>query len=57
VVTETPTGRGDVGDERGVGQPVAGDLAQRILARLGPQIRDVVKTEIYDGLTPVTITL
>lgn len=57
MVTETPAGRGDVGDERGIGQPVARDPAQRVLACLGPQISDVVETEIYDGLTPVTMTL
>jgi hypothetical protein len=54
---ETPAGRGDVGDQRGVGQPVPGNLAQRLLPRLAEQIADVVDAEIYDGLTPVTMTL
>jgi hypothetical protein len=57
VLTETLAGRGDIGDERGVVQTVAGDLAQCVRTRLGPQISDVAETEIYDGLTPVTMTL
>jgi hypothetical protein len=49
--------RSDVGDERGVGQPISGHLAQRPLPRLATQIGDGFKVEIYDGLTPVTMTL
>ena len=48
---------GDVGDERGVAQPMRGDFAQRPLSCVATQIRDVIETEIYDGLTPVTMTL
>ena len=57
VVTETLTRRGDVGDQRGVGQPEVGDFAQRPLSRVAAQICDVVEAELYDGLTPVTMTL
>ena len=56
-LTERCSRRGDVGDQRGVGQPVAVDLAQRPLPASLTQIGDVVEAEIYDGLTPVTMTL
>ncbi|MDT5190722.1 MAG: hypothetical protein QOI28_2973, partial [Mycobacterium sp.] len=45
------------GDPRGVGQPVPGDLGQRVRPFVALQIRDVVERERYDGLTPVTMTL
>ena len=57
VVTEGCSRRSDVGDQRGVGQPIACDFAQRALPRLAPQIGDVIQTKRYDGLTPVTMTL
>jgi hypothetical protein len=56
-VTETVTHGGDVGDSRGNGEPKPVDLDQIPRARRGPQIGDVVETEGYDGLTPVTMTL
>ena len=56
-LTERCSCRSDIGDQRGIGQPVAVDHAQRPLPRLATQIGDVVKAEIYDGLTPVTMTL
>jgi hypothetical protein len=55
--TETPTCPGDVGDQRGVGELQTGDVAQCLRADVATQIGDVVEAEIYDGLTPVTITL
>jgi hypothetical protein len=57
VVAETRTHRGDVGKQGGVAQPIRGDFAQCPLSRVANQIGDVIETEIYDGLTPVTITL
>jgi hypothetical protein len=56
-ITERRSHRSDVGDERGVGQPIACDFTQRALPRFAAQIGDVVQTERYDGLTPVIITL
>ena len=56
-VTELPSYRSDVGDPGRVRQPVAVDVAQRLRSRLAPQIGDGFKAEIYDGLTPVTMTL
>jgi len=44
-VTETRTRRGDVGNPRGFGQPVACDLAQRARAFVAAQICDVVERE------------
>ena len=57
MIAELPSYRRDVGDAGGVGQPVAVDLAQRVGTRFAAQIGDVGETEIYDGLTPVTMTL
>ena len=34
-----------------------GDVVQRLPTRVAAQIRDVVESKTYDGLTPVTITL
>jgi hypothetical protein len=45
-VTETRTRRSDVGYPRGVGQPVACDLAQCARAFVAAQIRDVVEPEL-----------
>ena len=56
-VTETPTRPSDVGDQRGVGELEAGNVAQRLRAFVASQIADIVEPEFYDGLTPVTITL
>ena len=56
-ISETLTRRSDVGDEGGIGEPEASDLTQRLRACFAAQIGDVVEAEIYDGLTPVTITL
>jgi hypothetical protein len=56
-ITERRSHRSDVGDQRGVGQPIACNFAQRALTRFAAQIGDVVQTERYDGLTPVIITL
>jgi hypothetical protein len=57
VVTETRTHRGDVGNQGGVSELEVSDFAQRPLSCVATQIGDVIETEIYDGLTPVTITL
>ena len=43
--------------QRGVGQPIVGDLAQRLRPGLAAQVSDVGDAELYDGLTPVTMTL
>jgi hypothetical protein len=56
-LTETPTRPSDVGDQRGVGELKTGNVAQRLRAFGAPQIADIGEPEIYDGLTPVTITL
>ena len=56
-VTETVTHRGNVGNPRCIGEPKPVDLAQIPRARVGAQVADVVETEGYDGLTPVTMTL
>ena len=56
-ITELLTRRGDVGNQRGIGESEAVDLAQVPRARVGPQVGDVVETKRYDGLTPVTMTL
>ena len=56
-LTETLTRRGDVGDQCGRREPQVGDVAQRLPTRVAAQIRDVVESKTYDGLTPVTITL
>ncbi|BBY90858.1 hypothetical protein MGALJ_05270 [Mycobacterium gallinarum] len=55
--TETLTRRGDIGDQCGIGEPQVSDFAQRLLADGAAQVLDVVEPKIYDGLTPVTITL
>ena len=57
MVAELPSYRGDVGNPRRIGQPVAVDVAQRLRSRLAAQIGDGIEAEIYDGLTPVTMTL
>jgi hypothetical protein len=56
-LTESPTRRSDVGDQRGRSEPQVCDVAQRMAARVAAQIGDVVESKTYDGLTPVTITL
>ena len=55
--TESRSYRVDVGNPRGVAQLVAIDVAERLRSRLAAQIADRVDGEIYDGLTPVTMTL
>ena len=59
-VTELPSYRSDVGDPGRIRQPVAVDIAQRLRSRLAAQIGDGFEAEseaIYDGLTPVSMTL
>lgn len=56
-VTELPSYRGDVGDARRVCQFMARDLAERLGSGLATQIGDRVEIELYDGFTPVSITL
>jgi hypothetical protein len=46
MITERCSHRSDVGDQRGVRQPIADDFAQRPLPRFAAQIGDVVKAEI-----------
>jgi hypothetical protein len=57
VITELSSYRSDVGDAGRIREPVLLDIAQRLCARLAAQKGDGVKVEIYDGLTPVTMTL
>ena len=57
VIAELPSYRSDIGDPRRIRQPVAVDIAQRLRSRLAAQIGDRIEAEIYDGLTPVTMTL
>jgi hypothetical protein len=56
-LAELPSYEGDVGEPGDVCQPVAVDVAQRLRSRVAAQICDGVSVEIYDGLTPVTMTL
>ena len=56
-LAESCSRRSDVGDQGGVGEPVVGDLAQRLRSGLAAQESDVGYAELYDGLTPVTRTL
>ena len=49
--------RGDVGDACGVGQPVTVHIAKRLRTRRAAEIGDGSGAEIYDGFTPVTMTL
>ena len=56
-VAESCSYRGDVGNPRGVAQLIAIDVVERLRSRLTAQIADGVDVEIYDGLTPVTMTL
>ena len=60
VVTELPSYRSDVGDPGRIRQPVAVDIAQRLRSRLGSADRRrlvLKEPNVYDGLTPVTMTL
>jgi len=57
VVTETCSRRSYVGNQGGARQRVTGDLPQRLLSGVAAQIGDVIEAKIYDGLTPVTMTL
>lgn len=68
-ITEISSSRGDIRDQRLRRQPVPGRITQGLPARFGPQVGDIVGSEIQDteggsevtgecaGLTPVTITL
>jgi hypothetical protein len=56
-VAELPSYGGDVGNTGRFGQPVAVDVAERLRSGLAAQIGDRVEVELYDGLTPVTMTL
>jgi hypothetical protein len=56
-IAETFTRPSDVGNQGGRTQAQGGNVAQRLPADIAAQIGDVVGSEIYDGLTPVTITL
>ena len=47
----------DVAEPGGLRQSVAADNTQRVLPCVAAQICDGVRAEIYDGLTPVTMTL
>jgi hypothetical protein len=55
--TETLTRRSDIGDQGSGRQRQVSDFGQRLPPDVTLQIGDVVKSEVYDGLTPVTITL
>jgi hypothetical protein len=55
--TELRSYRGDVGQPGGIRKPVTVDNAQRLLPCVAAQIGDGAAAEIYDGLTPVTMTL
>lgn len=57
MLAELLSDRGDVGEAGGVGQPVAVDVAQRLRTRRAAEVGDGSGAEIYDGLTPVTMTL
>ena len=57
MVTELPSYRGDVRHPGRVCKPVAVDITERLRSRLATQIGDGTGGEIYDGLTPVTMTL
>jgi hypothetical protein len=49
--------RSDIGHQGGVGESVFCELVERTLPRVAAQIGDVAEPELYDGLTPVIITL
>jgi hypothetical protein len=57
VVAELLSYRCDVGNPARIGQPVATDVAQCLRTRSAAQISDKLQVEIYDGLTPVIMTL
>ncbi len=57
MLTELCSDGGDVGDAGGLREPVAVDIAQRLRSRVTAQECNGAKAEIYDGLTPVTMTL
>jgi hypothetical protein len=57
VVAEPPSYRCDVGHPARIGQPVAIDIVQRLRTHPAAQISDKLEVEIYDGLTPVIMTL
>lgn len=56
-VTELPSYRGDVGEPRSICQFIACEVAERLGSGLATQVGDRVEVELYDGLTPVSITL
>jgi hypothetical protein len=57
VVAELPSYRCDVGDPTRIGQPEAIDIAEGLRTDVAAQISDKLQVEIYDGLTPVIMTL
>jgi hypothetical protein len=57
MIAEPPSDGSDIGNTGGIRQPVAVDIAQRLRSSLAAQIADDVKVEIYDGFTPVSMTL
>jgi hypothetical protein len=56
-VAEPLADRGDVGEQAGVGQRMAGDIGQRRRTGVTGEVGDVVAPEGQDGLTPVIMTL
>jgi hypothetical protein len=56
-VTESRSDRGNVGDARRIRQFMTRNIAKRLGPGLATQIADRVEVELYDGLTPVTMTL
>ena len=57
MLAELRSYRNDVAESGAFGQPVVVDNAQRLLPCVAAQISDGGQAEIYDGLTPVTMTL
>jgi hypothetical protein len=56
-VAELPSYRCDVGHPTRIGQLVAIDIVQGLATGPAAQISDKLEVEIYDGLTPVIMTL
>jgi hypothetical protein len=56
-VTESRSDSGNVGDARRIRQFMTRNIAERCGPGLATQIADRVEVELYDGLTPVTMTL
>ena len=57
MISETCSRRGDIGNQRGIGEPERRDVTQGVRAGFAAQIGDVVEFENDYGLTPVSMTL